>query len=249
MSNGDDNWFENQLDQIYAGLFDPTSGYYLANIIQNGYDDPGAGIKIAPWTSAPLPDVNNVSAGRPLPGACGLDFEHGAAAFTGLNNVATNFGSVGPVSGMGLLFSDNDFVVQVPFSFSTILINGDLILIQPCTGGSGNNYNNTYTGTFEATANNPILFATVTLSLGPPVTGTVHPISLSFPSPATAFVFTGQVNDAPDNMETFWNNLANSPQIIQQVTSALQAGIAGPAAEQWIESIVNMVLAQVPTKG
>src|SRR6185503_20061698 len=97
-------------------------------------------------------------------------------------------------------------------------------------------------------ANNPILIATVTLSLGPPVTGRVHPISLSFPSPAPAFVFSGNVNNPPDNMETFWDNLANSPDIIQEVTSALQGGVAGSQAEQWIESIVNMVLAQVPTK-
>ena len=248
MSNGDYNWFENQLNQFYAGLFDPTSGFYLPPIIQNGYNDESAGIQIPPWTSASLPDVIDVSAGRPLAGACGVDFENGAATFTGRNNVVTNFAAIGPVSGMGLQFSDNDFVVQVPFSFSTLVINGDLTLVQPCAGAGGNNYQNTYTGTFEATANNPILIATVTLSLGPPVTGRVHPISLSFQSPATAFVFNGKVNDAPDNMEAFWNNLANSPDIIQEVTSALQAGVAGPQAEQWIESIVNMVLAQVPTK-
>jgi len=138
------------------------------------------------------------------------------------------------------------------------VVNGDLLLDQPCKNAQDNPYVQPFTGTFSATANNLTLIATVTLHLGPPVTGTVHPIVLAFPSQSLEprdtngppnqpdIVLNGTVANPPPNLETWWVELANSPQIVSAVKSALEAGVASAQAEQWIESILNIVLSQIP---
>lgn len=234
------NWFEDDLIKLYNSLFDPGSSIYVPKIITDGYDDDKLGIHIQPRNSVSVSDITHKDVGQALPGGCGLDFTNGDATFNGLNNVITNLSAVS--QGGPLVFTEQDSVIQLPLSFSSIILNGDLLAIQPCQDINNNNYTKTWTGKYTVTASELSVTATITLSLGTVITAVVHPITVTQPTIA----ITGTVENPPPNLENWWVELANSPQVVGQIQAAITEGLASSESERWIESVINPLLAQIP---